>query len=93
MKTAPIVALLTVAMGVAADSCNKGGVYCGQSLLNKGNYRDHITETLRAAGVPDDESHIINGLFDCLGGGDIRYRDYCGGGCGGVGSEDPDYCV
>jgi hypothetical protein len=27
---------VTAATAAAADSCNRGGVYCGQSLLNKG---------------------------------------------------------
>ncbi|KAH8770962.1 hypothetical protein F5883DRAFT_642916 [Diaporthe sp. PMI_573] len=78
---------------VLAKSCKEGGDYCGQSLLNRGNYRDHIVETLRAIGQPTDEAHIISSLFDCLGGGDIRFRQYCGSGCGGVGNDDPDYCL
>lgn len=63
------------------------------SCSSVGNYRDHIIETLKAVGQPTDEAHIISSLFDCLGGGDIRYRDYCGRGCAGVGSKDADYCL
>lgn len=58
-----------------------------------GNYRDHIIETLKAAGMPTDEPHIVSSLFDCLKDGDIRYRDYCGRGCGGVGNNNADYCL
>ncbi|KZW00547.1 hypothetical protein EXIGLDRAFT_761631, partial [Exidia glandulosa HHB12029] len=78
---------------VVAASCNQGGVYCGQSLLNKGNYHDHIVQVLQANGQPTDQAHIINSIFDCLSGGEIRFRGYCANGCGGVGTEDPDFCV
>lgn len=36
MKVISIISFLSVAMAVSADSCNRGGVYCGTSLLNKG---------------------------------------------------------
>lgn len=57
-----------------------------------GNYRNHIIETLKASGQPTDEARIQNSKFDCIGGGDIVYRQYCSNGCGGTDSEDPDYC-
>ncbi|RYP62566.1 hypothetical protein DL770_009563 [Monosporascus sp. CRB-9-2] len=78
--------ICAAASAVAADSCNRGGVYCG-------NYRDHIVETLQSVGQPTDEAHIQNSKFDCLSGGDIAYREFCGNGCGGTDSEDPDYCL
>ncbi|KAJ7214276.1 hypothetical protein C8J57DRAFT_1096562 [Mycena rebaudengoi] len=78
---------------VVADSCNRGGVYCGQSLLNKGNYHDHIVTTLASVGQPTDDVHIINSLFDCLSDGEIRFVGFCANGCGGVGSDDPDFCL
>ncbi|EJD36522.1 hypothetical protein AURDEDRAFT_32161, partial [Auricularia subglabra TFB-10046 SS5] len=77
---------------VVADSCNRGGVYCGQSLLNKGNYHDHIVAVLQSVNSPTDETHVVNSLFNCLDGGEITYQGFCGKGCGGVNSLDPDYC-
>lgn len=135
MKLTTIVTAILAGVNVVvlAKSCKHGGVYCGQSLLNRGkwtgsqgrfwpyghsksrgvsvqvskilrltpfisfssigNYRDHIIETLKAARQPTDEPHIISSLFDCLKNGELRYRDYCGKGCGGVGSKDADYCL
>ncbi|RYP43473.1 hypothetical protein DL770_011651 [Monosporascus sp. CRB-9-2] len=93
MKFTITTAVFATAGVVVADSCNRGGVYCGSSLLRKGNYRDHIKETLQAAGVSTDELHIQNSKFDCLSGGDIAYREFCSNGCGGTDSTDPDYCL
>ncbi|KAF9465348.1 hypothetical protein BDZ94DRAFT_1254337 [Collybia nuda] len=95
MKFTAVLAAIFIAAPsfVIADSCNRGGVYCGQSLLNKGNYRDHIIQVLEANGQPTDEAHIISSIFDCLDGGEIRFRGFCSRGCGGVGTEDPDFCV
>ncbi|KAH7025130.1 uncharacterized protein B0I36DRAFT_250870 [Microdochium trichocladiopsis] len=92
MKFTAIITTTILAATVAADSCNRGGVYCGSSLLRKGNYRDHIVETLQAAGQPTSEDHIQNSKFDCIDGGDIVYREFCSRGCGGTDSTDPDYC-
>ncbi|KZV78112.1 hypothetical protein EXIGLDRAFT_561438, partial [Exidia glandulosa HHB12029] len=66
---------------VLADSCNRGGVYCGVSLLRKGNYHDHIVQVLQDNRQPTDDQHIQNSIFDCLDGGDIRYRGFCANGC------------
>ncbi|KAF7345074.1 hypothetical protein MVEN_01670900 [Mycena venus] len=77
----------------ARDSCNAGGVYCGTSLLNKGNYRDHIISVLSQDGQPTDEVHIENSLFDCLSGGEIRFISFCGNGCGGTTSKAADFCL
>ncbi|KAF8139569.1 hypothetical protein K438DRAFT_1637272 [Mycena galopus ATCC 62051] len=77
----------------ADNSCNAGGVYCGVSLLNKGNYQDHIVQVLEAAGQPTDEAHIDYSLFDCLSGGNIRFIEYCSSGCGGTTSKQDDYCL
>ncbi|KAG5459444.1 MAG: hypothetical protein BJ554DRAFT_153 [Olpidium bornovanus] len=93
MKFTTVAVILASVTAVVADSCNRGGVYCGSSLLRKGNYRAHIIETLLAVGVTADEKHIQNSKFDCLSGGDIVYREYCAAGCGGTASTDPDYCL
>ncbi|RYP21821.1 hypothetical protein DL765_002046 [Monosporascus sp. GIB2] len=69
------------------------GVYCGSSLLRKGNYLDHAVEMLQAADQSTDVAHIENSRFDCLGDRDIAYREFCSKGCGGTDSEDPDYCL
>ncbi|KAJ1323056.1 hypothetical protein MN608_11910 [Microdochium nivale] len=92
MKVFSILSASVLIASAAAASCNRGGVYCGSSLLRKGNYRDHIIETLQANGQSTNEAHIQNSKFDCIGGGDIVYRQYCANGCGGTDSEDPDYC-
>ncbi|KAJ6537508.1 hypothetical protein DFH09DRAFT_992044 [Mycena vulgaris] len=77
----------------AQQSCNAGGVYCGTSLLNKGNYHDHIVQVLTADGQPTDETHIVNSLFDCLSGGEIRFISFCANGCGGTTTTNPDFCL
>ncbi|EJD37676.1 hypothetical protein AURDEDRAFT_49312, partial [Auricularia subglabra TFB-10046 SS5] len=82
----------SVATLVVADSCNRGGVYCGQSLLKKGNYHDHIVAVLTSVGQPTDETHVVNSLFNCLSGGEITYQGFCANGCGGVNSKNPDFC-
>ncbi|KZV81108.1 hypothetical protein EXIGLDRAFT_844332 [Exidia glandulosa HHB12029] len=93
MKFINVVAIAIASLsGVLADSCNRGGVYCGQSLLNKGNYRNHIIQVLQANGQPTDELHIIDSIFDCLSGGEISLRGFCSKGCGGVDSKDADFC-
>lgn len=50
-------------------------------------------ETLQSVKQPTDEVHIQNSRFDCLSGGDIKYRQFCKAGCGGTDSKDPDYCL
>ncbi|KAF2678435.1 hypothetical protein K458DRAFT_394975 [Lentithecium fluviatile CBS 122367] len=96
MKTSTLITLFTVTIAspvaVMAKSCVKGGVYCGSSLLRRGNYKAHIVETLEDAGVGTDDWHVQNALFDCLKDGDIRYRAFCDIGCGGTDSTDADYC-
>ncbi|KAJ6528353.1 hypothetical protein DFH09DRAFT_1036230 [Mycena vulgaris] len=86
-------ALASASVLEVRDSCNRGGVYCGTSLLNKGNYRDHIIQVLEQNGQPTDEAHIDNSLFDCLSGGDISLRGFCANGCGGTTTKDPDFCL
>ncbi|KAF2660302.1 hypothetical protein K491DRAFT_589482 [Lophiostoma macrostomum CBS 122681] len=97
MKTPTLITLLTAALAlpaslVLADSCNRGGVYCGSSLLRKGNYRNHIIQVLQQVGQPTDDAHVQDSIFDCLDGGNIRFRGYCANGCGGTDSTNPDYC-
>ncbi|KAE9392380.1 hypothetical protein BT96DRAFT_830690 [Gymnopus androsaceus JB14] len=78
---------------VKADSCNDSGVYCGQSLLNKGNYMDHIIQVLQANKQPTDKQHIIDSLFDYVSNGDIVYEEFCANGCGGIGNTEDDFCL
>ncbi|KAI1253579.1 hypothetical protein MGN70_005789 [Eutypa lata] len=76
---------------VAADSCNSGGVYCGYSLIAKGDYRDDIVTELSASGYSTDETSIQQSLFNCLDNGQIDVTSYCANGCVGGDSSD-DYC-
>ncbi|KAL4893835.1 hypothetical protein BDV59DRAFT_201593 [Aspergillus ambiguus] len=93
MKVFNVIAILASAIYVSADSCNEGGVYCGQSLLNKGNYENHIKEVLTSQGQPTDRTHVVNSIFNCIESGGITYQGFCENGCGGVGSTVPDYCL
>ncbi|KAJ2990414.1 hypothetical protein NUW58_g2960 [Xylaria curta] len=94
MKTSILTLVLLAAAGsVDAKSCKKGGFYCGQSLLNRGNYDAHIRETLKDNKQPTDQAHILNSRFRCDAGGDITFLAYCSRGCSGVGSSDDDYCL
>lgn len=36
MQTSILAVIFAAASAVVADSCNRGGVYCGSSLLRKG---------------------------------------------------------
>lgn len=82
-----------VAPTVLPQMCQRLRLIFFVSCASVGNYRAHIIETLKDSGKDTDEVHIINSLFDCLKDGDIRLRDYCSRGCGGVGSKDADYCL
>ncbi|GAW22600.1 hypothetical protein ANO14919_121420 [Xylariales sp. No.14919] len=94
MKFFAATIILAAAAGTAvADSCNNGGEYCGQSLLNKGNYYDHIVQVLQASGQPTDNTHVVNSLFHCGSGGEIFFQSFCGNGCAGVGSLEDDTCL
>ncbi|KAF9891439.1 hypothetical protein FE257_003905 [Aspergillus nanangensis] len=93
MKVFSIIAILAGVLSVSAKSCKKGGIYCGQSLLNRGNYENHIKEVLASQGKPTDHAHVLNSLFNCIENGAITYQVYCSKGCGGVGSTDADYCL
>ncbi|KAJ7311460.1 hypothetical protein DFH08DRAFT_718317 [Mycena albidolilacea] len=74
-------------------SCNRGGIYCSVSLLNRGNYREHIKQVLSQEHQPQDEAHIDYSLFNCLSGGEIMFIKYCSRGCGGTTTIDSDYCL
>ncbi|KAJ7251968.1 hypothetical protein C8J57DRAFT_1077717 [Mycena rebaudengoi] len=91
--TAFFTTLASASILEARDSCNSGGVYCGTSLLNKGNYRNHIVQVLMENSQPTDEAHIDNSLFDCISGGEIRFISFCARGCGGTTSKDADFCL
>ncbi|KAI1750276.1 hypothetical protein F4782DRAFT_532598 [Xylaria castorea] len=96
--TATIAILAMAGSAIAATggtlaSCHKGGLYCGQSLLNRGNYNDHIIQVLEANGQPTDTAHIVNSRFSCGSNGDITFLQYCANGCSGVGNTDDDYCL
>ncbi|KAI0192805.1 hypothetical protein F4808DRAFT_442580 [Astrocystis sublimbata] len=88
-----IITLLSVAGSAIADSCKQGGTYCGQSLLNRGNYHDHIVAVLTADGQPTDDAHITNSQFTCGSNGDITFIQFCQNGCNGVGNNDADTCI
>ncbi|KAI0132097.1 hypothetical protein BJ170DRAFT_691299 [Xylariales sp. AK1849] len=76
---------------VAAKSCKSGGIYCGFSLLDRGDYVTKIITNLRASNEPTDDQHIKQGLWTCLDHGDISFKEYCSVGCNGGDSKD-DYC-
>ncbi|KAI0468902.1 hypothetical protein F4859DRAFT_516649 [Xylaria cf. heliscus] len=90
---AATIVLLATAGSAVAKSCKKNGLYCGQSLINRGNYNDHIIQVLETAGQPTDTAHILNSRFSCGSNGDITFLQFCAKGCSGVGSTDDDYCL
>ncbi|KAI3320962.1 hypothetical protein HD806DRAFT_537619 [Xylariaceae sp. AK1471] len=77
---------------VAAKSCHSGGIYCGTSLLHRGDYNTKIITNLRAVNEPTDDQHIKQSLWDCTSHGDIGYREFCTFGCHG-GDDKDDYCI
>ncbi|KAI0438987.1 hypothetical protein F4803DRAFT_532869 [Xylaria telfairii] len=97
--TTATIMLLAAAGSAIADtnaalkSCKKNGLYCGQSLLNRGNYNDHIILVLKANGQPTDTAHIVNSRFSCGDNGEITFLQYCERGCSGVGNSDDDFCL
>ncbi|KAI1372959.1 hypothetical protein F4677DRAFT_462687 [Hypoxylon crocopeplum] len=77
---------------VSAKSCHKGGIYCGQDLLNRGDYISKIKINLEAHDFDTDKTTINNSLWDCTEHGDISLREVCHNKCQGGDSKD-DYCV
>ncbi|KAI0844048.1 hypothetical protein F5Y00DRAFT_266970 [Daldinia vernicosa] len=75
-----------------ADDCNRGGIYCGTYLQQKGDYRTKIIESLRANKMPTDDNTVDQSLFICLEGGDISFKEMCSRGCIG-GDTNDDYCT
>ncbi|KAJ7613086.1 hypothetical protein FB45DRAFT_1036615 [Roridomyces roridus] len=80
MKYSLLSSILALAIGHAfADNCNVPLLYCGHSLLAKGNYQPQIDQCLF------DNNHLTldNGqsvLFGCIGGpnGVIQFLQDCG---------------
>ncbi|RYP28909.1 hypothetical protein DL767_007004 [Monosporascus sp. MG133] len=60
----------------------------GRSILNLKAKGTQPREAIPSPNVPTK-----NSKFDCFGDGDIAYREFCSDGCGGMDSEDPDYCL
>ncbi|OTA59762.1 hypothetical protein K449DRAFT_436021 [Hypoxylon sp. EC38] len=76
---------------VSAKSCKSGGVYCGYSLIARGDYRDDIITQLHGADKSTDETVINQSLFLCGSHGTISFSQFCNNGCVGGDSRD-DYC-
>ncbi|KAI1126603.1 hypothetical protein F5Y10DRAFT_266922 [Nemania abortiva] len=100
MRAFDVTVILLAAVGsavagidTALKSCKKNGLYCGQSLLNRGNYNDHIIQVLKDNGQPTDTAHIVNSRFSCGDNGDITFIQYCDKGCSGVGNSGDDFCL
>ncbi|KAF9065160.1 hypothetical protein BDP27DRAFT_1298418 [Rhodocollybia butyracea] len=87
--------VLAVVQVALADNCNVGLIYCGSSLLGKGNYQPQIDQCI----FDNHQSTQDNGastLFQCAGGpnGVIQYLVNCGiGHCHDGGSGKNDTCV
>ncbi|TVY31705.1 hypothetical protein LOCC1_G008511, partial [Lachnellula occidentalis] len=77
---------------VAAKSCKSGGIYCGKSLLDRGDYITKINTNLKANNLPDTDQYRDASLWTCLEHGDISLIQYCATGCLGNGKKD-DSCV
>ncbi|KAI2468680.1 hypothetical protein F4781DRAFT_397513 [Annulohypoxylon bovei var. microspora] len=77
---------------VSAKSCHSGGVYCGYSLIKRGDYRDDIVTQLNGVHQSTDNTHIQQSLFGCGNHGTISFKQYCKNGCIG-GDKKDDYCT
>ncbi|KAJ4153575.1 hypothetical protein LMH87_010058 [Akanthomyces muscarius] len=79
-----------------ARNCNKGLLYCGNTLLAIGNYRAQIDDAVAKAGIRrfKGDDLTTDSLFKCLGGsnGDIEYTNFCRRGCQNGGSGKNDFC-
>lgn len=57
------IAILASATAVVADSCNRGGVYCGSSLLRKGKHTAPKDSMAKCTNSPGNyRNHIIETL-------------------------------
>ncbi|TQW01238.1 hypothetical protein V2A60_002242 [Cordyceps javanica] len=95
MKFTTIAAAIVAVAPVAfADNCKGGLNYCGQTLLNVGNYHDQIIQALREANEPTSDDWVRRSLFYCTGfqGGDIKFAQACGAHCTDGGAGNNDYC-
>ncbi|KAI8624404.1 hypothetical protein F5Y19DRAFT_454592 [Xylariaceae sp. FL1651] len=72
----------------AAKSCKTGGIYCGTSLLNRGNYITNINTGLAAQSLPQTEFNQHNSLWDCTHNGQVQFSTLCLMGCLPNGSND-----
>ncbi|KAI9647563.1 hypothetical protein NHQ30_003948 [Ciborinia camelliae] len=94
--------LITLTLSVfstvtVADNCYEGFKYCGKDLLSvaPGKYHDTVVQALISAGMPYDQEHMDNTLFDCGDAGWIEHPVYCANGCtnAGKGSHNNDFCA
>ncbi|KAF1830778.1 hypothetical protein BDW02DRAFT_506768 [Decorospora gaudefroyi] len=76
MKPTNLLLASLVTIGVSADWCKDRWVYCGRSLLNKGNYLEDIRHALQKAGESGDDAHVTDSLFYCNGRKDINGIDF-----------------
>ncbi|POR34511.1 Uncharacterized protein TPAR_05280 [Tolypocladium paradoxum] len=92
----PLAAIAVIIPFATADNCRDGYIYCGSSLLKKGNYLGMIKDKLNAQPnlllrIPPYD----NSLWKCVGSeGDIQYITWCGShGCFDAGWNKNDYCI
>ncbi|TVY81594.1 hypothetical protein LSUE1_G008166 [Lachnellula suecica] len=90
VQTSIIAIALTSALSslVAANSCKTGGIYCGTSLLKKGNYITNINTGLAAQSLPETTFNQDNSLWACTHNGQISFTILCPAGCLPNGSND-----
>ncbi|KAI1821590.1 hypothetical protein F4861DRAFT_518362 [Xylaria intraflava] len=93
VQVANFLAALAVAGAglVSAKSCNNGGIYCGEYLLQRGDYINKIVTNLEANHVKTTDYNINNSLWACTSHGDISFKSLCSVGCHG-GDKNDDYC-
>ncbi|PPQ83531.1 hypothetical protein CVT26_004299 [Gymnopilus dilepis] len=89
-----------IASVVKADNCTPGLVYCGHSLISKGNYRaqlDQVYQDVKGITVTSTDGDVWNGdLFSCDGGrsGTVTWLQSCANGvCDDNGNGKSDTCA
>ncbi|TVY25252.1 hypothetical protein LHYA1_G006993 [Lachnellula hyalina] len=92
LSTMTIVLTSVLSTLVAAKSCKRGGIYCGKSLLDRGDYITKLDTNLKANDKPDTQQYRLESLWTCLEHGDISFIQYCATGCLGNGNND-DSCT
>ncbi|RAH53034.1 hypothetical protein BO85DRAFT_523869 [Aspergillus piperis CBS 112811] len=94
MKFSTVLLTLGAASGAFAYGCTEGLIYCGTSLIKKGDYYEDIVASLERSDQPTTSDFILYSRFICTADEDfLVWVDKCAdGACKDNGSGHDDTC-